>query len=266
VKTTAVRPSPIFLVVIAVAVVGGVLCTFSSTTALNAGAFLLVVGGWAVSLCLHEFGHAYVAYRGGDHSVRAKGYLNLDIRRYTDPMFSIVLPLLLLAFGGIPLPGGAVWINHHALRSKRIDSLVSLAGPLSNLTLALLLTLVLRVSGMPFTVLYAALSLLALYQVFAFFLNILPIPGLDGWGAIEPWLSPQAKRLGATVRPWAPLVLFVVLFSSAPARTTFFDISDHIYALIGGDTSTHWYFFGDGSYLHGQAWEIGDYFFRFWQR
>jgi Zn-dependent protease len=263
VKSTGVRPSPIFLIVVAVAVAGGVLCTFDSTTALNAGAFLLVLGGWAVSLCLHEFGHAYVAYKGGDVSVRAKGYLNLDIRRYTDPVFSIVLPLLLLAFGGIPLPGGAVWINHSALRNKRIESLVSLAGPLSNLVFALVLTLILR--AMPFNVLYAALSLLALYQVFAFVLNILPIPGLDGWGVIEPWLSHEAKRFGALVRPWAPLVLFVLLLSATQVKTAFFGISDHVYALIGGDTSQHVYFFGDGYYLPGQAWEIGDYFFRFWQ-
>ena len=51
---------------------------------LTAGVVLLVLGGWAVSLCLHEFGHAAVAYRGGDRSVRGKGYLTLDIRRYTD--------------------------------------------------------------------------------------------------------------------------------------------------------------------------------------
>jgi Zn-dependent protease len=62
---------------------------------------LLVLGGSAASLCLHEFGHALLAYRGGDRSVRAKGYLTLDIRRYTDPVFSLLLPLLLLAAGGV---------------------------------------------------------------------------------------------------------------------------------------------------------------------
>ena len=61
-----------------------------------------------MSLCLHEFGHALVAYRGGDRSVRGKGYLTLDIRRYTDVGLSFVLPVLFLLLGGIPLPGGAV--------------------------------------------------------------------------------------------------------------------------------------------------------------
>jgi len=75
------------------------------------GVFPLVLAGWLVSLCLHEFGHAIVAYGCGDRSVRAKGYLTLDLVRYTHLQYSIVLPLVFLAFGGIGLPGGAVYIN-----------------------------------------------------------------------------------------------------------------------------------------------------------
>ena len=49
--------------------------------------FLIVLIGWIFSLCLHEFSHALVAYYGGDFTVREKGYLTLDIRRYTDVAF-----------------------------------------------------------------------------------------------------------------------------------------------------------------------------------
>jgi Zn-dependent protease len=234
VNRTGIRPSPIFLVILAVAVVGGVLTTLDSQTALDAGTLLLILGGWGASLTLHEFSHAIVAYRGGDYAVRNKGYLTLDIRRYTDPVFSIVLPLLLLAFGGIPLPGGAVWINHHALRSKRVESAVSLAGPLSNLVIGLLITLAVRFTVTSFT-LAAGLSYLALLQILAFLLNILPIPGLDGWGAIEPWLSQEARRFGAMVRPWAPLVLFVLLIGVSSINALFFGITDHIFTFFGGD-------------------------------
>src|SRR5215204_6017637 len=88
-------PSPIFLVLLAVTALGAALATLDTDAAITAGIVLLVLGGWAVSLCLHEFGHAYVAYRGGDRSVRDKGYLTLDIRHYTDPVLSLVLPLIL---------------------------------------------------------------------------------------------------------------------------------------------------------------------------
>ena len=138
----------------------------------------------------------------------------------SDPVFSIVLPLLLLAVGGIPLPGGAVWINHSALRDRKVESFVSLAGPLSNLVLGVALIWADRtfVPLNPFSVfgstaLSFALMYLALLQIVTFVINILPVPGLDGYGAIEPYLSPQARELGAKARPWAPLVLFALIFA-----------------------------------------------------
>ena len=124
------RVSPWFLALLAVTVLGGFLAASATTRpVLTTGIVLLVLAGWAVSLCLHEFGHAYTAYRGGDRSVRAKGYLTLDIRRYADLGLSLVLPVFFLLLGGIPLPGGAVWIDHGAIRSRAVRSLVSLAGP-----------------------------------------------------------------------------------------------------------------------------------------
>lgn len=232
-----------FLAILALAIIGGVIVAFGQGDdyfpgdpgfAVQAGTFLLVLAGWGVSLCLHEFGHAIVAYRGGDREVYFKGYLTLDPRRYTDPIFSLVFPLVLLAIGGIPLPGGAVWINHHALRSRGIDSMVSLAGPLSNLAMGILLIISIDVFE-PSMALGGALSFLALFQIMAFVLNILPIPGLDGWGAIEPYLSHDAQRFGAKARPWAPLVLFAVLIGIPAAGTAFWSVADSTFGLFGGD-------------------------------
>jgi Zn-dependent protease len=207
--------SPFFLVLVAVTVAGAVLSAVGAGPVLIAGIVLLVLGGWAVSLCLHEFGHAAVAYRGGDTSVREKGYLTLDIRRYTDLGLSFVLPVFFLLLGGIPLPGGAVWINHWAIRSRALQSLVSLAGPLANLAIGL--------------------SCLALIQVLAFVLNILPVPGLDGFGVVEPYLSRDTQALAAKVRPWAPIVLFLLVVGLPGVAQIFFDLSTFVFGLIGGD-------------------------------
>ena len=242
---------------LAVAVGGGVITVFSDAVpyfempdvAAMAGTFLLVLAGWGVSLCLHEFGHAIVAYRGGDREVYFKGYLTLDPRKYTDPVFSLVFPLLILAVGGIPLPGGAVFINHYSLRNKRVESMVSLAGPFFNLLLGFLLMLSVSLFDPTFW-LASALSYLALLQIFAFVLNILPIPGLDGWGAIEPWLSPEAQRFGAKARPWAPLILFACLIGLPAFGDAFFSVADSLYELIGGDANLSAY---------------GGLAFRFWQ-
>lgn len=227
-------PSPIFLALLAATAAGAVLAASGSLAAITAGIVLLVLGGWAVSLCLHEFGHAWVAYRGGDYSVRAKGYLTLDIRRYTDPVLSIVLPLLLLVIGGLALPGGAVWINHGALRSRAVQTMVSLAGPMANLAIGVLLALAVATVQMP-DGLQWGLSWLALVQVLAFVLNILPVPGLDGFGAIEPYLPYEARRIANVIRPWAPLALFALLIGVPGLAAPFFDASFAVFDAIGGD-------------------------------
>src|SRR5512136_1208795 len=106
--------------------------------------FLVVIVGWIISLCVHEFSHALVAYYGGDTTVREKGYLTFNPFKYTHPIFSLLLPLLFLVMGGFGLPGGAVYIEKWRLRSRGWESAVSLAGPLSNLVLAVALALILR--------------------------------------------------------------------------------------------------------------------------
>ena len=84
----AVRPSPIFFGIVALAVFGGALAYYADPSGSKgmrqAGVFILVLAGWVVSLCLHEFGHAIVAYLGGDYTVADKGYLTLDVRKYAD--------------------------------------------------------------------------------------------------------------------------------------------------------------------------------------
>lgn len=236
------RVSPWFLLLVGVAVVGGVLAVLGtpeavqigSSVLLTTGVVLLVLGGWAVSLCLHEFGHAALAYRGGDLSVRDKGYLTLDIRRYTDVGLSFVLPVIILLIGGIPLPGGAVWIDHGAIRARGARSLVSLAGPVANLLIGAVLTVAVVLVPMAIG-LQKALSCLALIQILAFVLNILPVPGLDGFGVLEPYLSPGARRTAAQVRPFAPFVLLALLIGVPGVSTAFFAIGEAVFSAVGGD-------------------------------
>jgi len=252
-----VRPSPIFFGILAVAVAGGFLAAYGDVSTilqrrdpmLVAGVVLLVLGGWMASLTLHEFGHAFVAFRGGDHEVAHKGYLSLDVRHYADPVLSFVLPLIFLVIGGIPLPGGAVWINRGALRTRATASWVSLAGPLSNLAVGAALCLVAVLVPMA-PGLYVGLSYLALLQIMTFLINILPVPGLDGWGALEPYLSPQARAFGARVRPWAPLALFALLFLFRPVSNLLWTIAGEIHQSFGGDPV---------------AGGVGQYLFLFWK-
>ena len=174
--------------------------------------FAIVLLGWVFSLCVHEFSHAAVAYAGGDTSVREKGYLTFNPLKYTHPVYSLLLPLIFLALGGIGLPGGAVYIETWRLRSRRWISAVSLAGPASNLVLAVLLGILLSVSPVSSSGVWPGLAFLAFLQVSALVLNILPLPPFDGFGAVEPYL-PESMRAGvAQYRNLIPWAVFFVLW------------------------------------------------------
>ena len=155
--------------------------------------FLVVLVGWIFSLCLHEFSHSVVAYYGGDTSVKDKGYLTFNPLKYTHPVYSILLPVLFLLLGGIGLPGGAVYIETWRLRSKRWESAVSLAGPASNLVLAVILSIILNILPVSSTGVWPGLAFLALLQVMGAVLNLLPFPPFDGYRALAPFLNRQLR-------------------------------------------------------------------------
>ena len=171
--------------------------------------FLVVIVGWIFSLCLHEFSHAVVAYYGGDTSVREKGYLTFNPLKYTHPVYSILLPMIFLLLGGIGLPGGAVYIETWRLRSKRWESAVSLAGPVSNLVLAVLLSIVLRFAPSPASGIWPGLAFLALLQVMAAVLNLIPVPPFDGYRVLAPFLAPQVR---ARIDQAGSLIMLLVFF------------------------------------------------------
>src|SRR5512142_1921298 len=174
--------------------------------------FLIVLIGWIFSLCLHEFSHALVAYYGGDTTVRDKGYLTFNPLKYTHPVYSLVLPVLFLALGGIGLPGGAVYIETWRLRRRGWVSAVSLAGPFSTLVLAILLGLFLNAAPVSESGVWPGLAFLAFLQISALVLNLIPLPPFDGFGAVEPYLPMNMRTSLAQVRAMLPWVVFIVLW------------------------------------------------------
>jgi len=170
--------------------------------------FIFVLVGWIFSLCLHEFAHAAVAFLGGDTSVREKGYLTFNPLRYVDPIASIFVPLVFLLLGGIGLPGGAVYIDSRRLRSRWWACAVALAGPAANLAIAGVLVLALSTSLIARSAAAPPLAFLALLQVTALILNLLPVPPLDGYRAIAAFLP---KNLQMTFDSWGSVPLFILL-------------------------------------------------------
>ncbi|MFI8994857.1 site-2 protease family protein [Streptomyces sp. NPDC053542] len=255
--TTAVqradrRVSPVFLALVAVmAASGWYVWTDKLATNTGVAVFLFVVSGWIVSLCLHEYAHARTALHSGDISIGAKGYLTLNPLKYTHALLSIVLPVIFVIMGGIGLPGGAVFIERGRIRGRWRHSLISAAGPLTNILFAAVVTAPFwlgAMDGVPQPFRYA-LAFLALLQVTAAILNFVPVPGLDGYGVLEPWLPYKLRR---QVEPFAPFGLLAVfgLLWAPGVNQAFFEAVDAILRVLGvSQIDTY----------------LGQEFFRFWQ-
>jgi Zn-dependent protease len=243
-------PSPVFVGILAVFAVSGWM-TWAGFGNVKVDIFLFIITGWLVSLCLHEYAHALIGFFSGDRSVADKGYLRLNPLKYTSPLLSIVLPVIVVILGGIGLPGGAVWIDRSRIRSKFRESLISAAGPLTNVVLALILGFPFLIRAVPDNIVvgsfggvavnqsvhgafWCALAALAFLQITAAVLNFLPVPGLDGGNIYAPWMSPAYQRAWNLFAPYGFILLFLLLWQTKVGQW-FFDLVYWLGERIGLD-------------------------------
>jgi Zn-dependent protease len=148
------------------------------------------------------------------------------------------MPVIFLLLGGIGLPGGAVYINHSALRSKAWSSAVSMAGPVGTLLCGLLVALPFLLPGRAAWLsagnfnFWAALAFLGFIEAVAIALNLLPVPGLDGFGIIRPWLPYSLQDLALRAGGIGLLAVFAVLWYVAPIRDVFFETVFRLTSLV----------------------------------
>ena len=158
---------------------------------------------WALpvlfAVVLHEVAHGWVADKLGDDTARWMGRLTLNPLKHIDPVGTLLIPVLLLIMQSPFLFGYAkpVPINWRKLRNPKRDMvLVALAGPLTNLALALASTAVLALAAvMPESMLWFTKPLALMCQasiiinLVLFIFNLLPLPPLDG-GRVAVGLLP----------------------------------------------------------------------------
>jgi Zn-dependent protease len=176
------------------------------------------------AVSLHESAHGLVALACGDTTARDLGRISLNPIKHLDPVGSVVVPAL-LALAGAPVFGWArpVPVDLSRTREPRTANLlVSAAGPLSNVLLAVIsgvVVLLLRdqVSGELGSSALGIVLLLALFSVLvnvalAIF-NLLPIPPLDGFGVLESLLPRALYPVARLLRRYGMLVLLLVVMS-----------------------------------------------------
>lgn len=190
--------------------------------------------GLIIGVILHEFMHGFVAYKSGDMTAKNAGRLTLDPIAHIDPIGTLLLPgiLLVLRLMGLntfifayakPVP-----INPFAFRKRSAIIWVSLAGPLTNLAIALVFLGVARITydvgglGDYFrntspTVFRMFVAFLYIFyvNVLLFVLNLIPIPPLDGSRIVAYFLKGNARNAYRSIEPYGFVIImgFLLLFS-----------------------------------------------------
>lgn len=187
--------------------------------------FLLVAGALVISITIHEFAHAFMAERLGDPTPRIQGRVTLNPLSHLDPVGT--LALLLVGFGwGKPVEFDPYNLKH----PKEESALIALAGPASNLLLAIVLALTIK-SGLVGGILQGALTLVIATNVGLAIFNLIPVHPLDG-GKILIGLAPKdvAREWDELLSRYGSLILLFLILPINNGRSA---VSSLISPLIG---------------------------------
>ncbi|MFA6172950.1 MAG: site-2 protease family protein [Kiritimatiellales bacterium] len=174
--------------------------------------------GWITfvvfSICCHEYAHAYTAWRFGDDTAARNGHLTLNPLVQMGIQSLIMLALFGLAWGAVP-------VNPVAVRSAPKRALIALSGPLMNLLLCLLFSLLMVIAdvvGNPSAVHFLLIGGAVNGMLFVF--NILPVPVLDGFAVVSAF-HPAFDRF-AQKHATAIFLIFILLLWNSPLDSFIF--------------------------------------------
>ena len=180
-----------------------------------------------LAITVHEAAHGYVADRLGDRTARMLGRITLNPLRHIDPVGTVLLPLGMYALTGFmfgwakPVP-----VNPRNLGNPRRDmAIVAVAGPLSNLVMAVLWSIAILVGGwlLPVSTWVGAPLVFmgaagVLINVILLVLNMIPLPPLDGGRVLVGLLPAKLARVVSQVEPYGLFILIALLVTGVLGR------------------------------------------------
>jgi Zn-dependent protease len=169
------------------------------------------------SVIIHELAHGYVAQSLGDPTAKYAGRLTLNPIVHLDIFGSILLPLLLFISGSPFLVGWAkpVPINPYNFRDQKWGSLkVAIAGPLSNISLAIVFGLIIRFVPLPVALLTLFSFIVQINLMLALF-NLIPIPPLDGHWILFTFIPEGFTKAKIFLQQYGIFILLFLLFFGA---------------------------------------------------
>ncbi|ASU82672.1 site-2 protease family protein [Nocardiopsis gilva YIM 90087] len=238
----AFLPSPLFVLLIGVTALAGYFSWTRAEVEWTGDAstvylpFVFILGGWIASLAIHEYAHALVAYRFGDRSLRGGPYLRLNPFRFRQLFAGLLLPLVFLFLGVVGLTGPALYVDRSAVPSRGKRTLIALSGIAASLLLAVAFAVAVRALVPPDAVtdnwMIGGLMFLCYLNLTAALVNLLPIPGTDGFDAIAPYLPQGVARQARDAGLFGVIAIFAVLWFPE-AHLAFLNVMYGLFQLLG---------------------------------
>ncbi len=198
--------------------------------------FLMFIPVFLVSLTVHEFAHAFVAYKKGDSTAKDAGRLTINPIKHLDLVGSVMMPFISFASGFLligwakPIP-----VNRNNFKHPlKDDAQVSFAGPLSNFILAIFFALLLSLvynfqltsSGIIINLIWYGVFL----NIFLFAFNLLPIPPLDGSHILFDLFPGKLTARYLGIGFYGTIIL--LLFIHSPLWKYFFKMINYIITIL----------------------------------
>lgn len=182
--------------------------------------FLYTLPALVLSLSIHEYAHAWVAYKLGDISQKIRGRLTLNPLAHIDPIGFIAIVLVGVGWGK------PVTVDDRNFKDSRKGMmLTALAGPASNLLLAILVTIILKllmvfgvlntmvnsnVGGITLNMLLYVIQFNIVFGIF----NLIPLPPLDGSKVLAYFLPQRARGFMYTLERYSFFIILIIYFTN----------------------------------------------------
>ena len=183
----------------------------------NPIAFILLSASLIISISIHEFAHAFVSSKLGDPTAKLLGRVTLNPLAHLDPLGTFLL--LFAGFGwGKPVPFNPIYLKN----PKRDAAIISFAGPASNFLLAILVSIVIRLTPQTglglFTLIHYLLYMVAFYNLVLGFFNLIPIHPLDGFKVVNGFLPHELSIQWEQMAPYGIWILLTLIMTDTTSK------------------------------------------------